>query len=159
MDITKGNPYAQALTLGFMAGLRSVTPVALLSRALQDKPVMLAGSPLAPLATPSAANVLAVLAAAELIGDKLPLGINRTDPIPFGGRVMAGAVIGAAIFTAHRQAVPVGALFGVGGAVAGALLGLRLRVAATDRLGLPGLLAGLIEDGLMTGGSLAALRL
>jgi uncharacterized membrane protein len=159
MDITKGNPYAQALALGFMAGLRSVTPVALLSRAVQDQPVVLSGSPLAWLATPPAANGLPLLAVAELVGDKLPLGINRTDPVPFAGRIAAGALIGATIFTAHRQAALAGAALGVGGAVAGTLLGLRLRVGATERLRLPGLLAGLIEDGLMAAGSLAALRL
>jgi hypothetical protein len=52
-----------------------------------------------------------------------------------------------------------GAALGVGGAVAGTLIGLRVRVGATERLGLPGLLAGLIEDGLMAAGSVAALRL
>jgi uncharacterized membrane protein len=69
------------LTLGAITGVRSMAgPAALAAR--YDGPIK---------------NVVAVLAAGEMIADKTSLVGNRIDPIPLAGRAVAGALVGGLI--------------------------------------------------------------
>ena len=90
------------------------------------------------------ARVTTALALGELVGDKLPNIGNRTDPGALFARVVAGAVIGAAVanLTAHdkRNAA-------IGGAVAAfvaAHLSFQFRKSLSRHL--PPVLAALVED-------------
>ena len=75
---------------------------------------------------------------AELAGDKLPQAPSRLAPAGLAARLAAGAAAGAVL--ARRSgstgsAVALSGLLGVGGAVAGSLLGVRGRSLAARRFG------------------------
>jgi uncharacterized membrane protein len=95
------------------------------------------------------------LSAAELAADKLPSIPRRTLPLPLAGRAASGAFVGQA---AARRGGLVPALVGAAAAVAAAFAAYHLRRLATDRLGVPNVVAGLAEDALAlaAGAALAA---
>jgi len=78
-----------------------------------------------------------LLAALELLGDKLPRTPNRTAPLGLALRMASAAGVALALRRRRGRAAAAGALtaIGVGCAVAGAFAGLRLRRALTRRLG------------------------
>ena len=89
--------------------------------------------------------ILSALAIGELINDKLPKSPSRKAPGPFFGRVVMGALCGAAL-GAHSQALIGGLIAGVLGAVAGTLGGYEARVRAAKAIGGKDLPIALIED-------------
>jgi uncharacterized membrane protein len=117
-----------ASLLGAATGMRSLLPLALLSLT-RSRPRDLR-------------LLLVPLAAAELVGDKLPRTPSRLTPVPLGIRILAGG-LGAAWLTRSRVA-PV--LAGVAGALAGAFLGSRARAVLPDSTGTPDLPWALAED-------------
>ncbi len=103
------------------------------------------------------ANVASVLAAGELVGDKLPNVGDRIAPGALLGRVAAGAVIGAAVanITGHERRNAA-----IGGAVAafvGAHLSFQFRKALSRHM--PALVAAVIEDAAVLGLAAAGTRL
>jgi len=78
-----------------------------------------------------------LMAALELLGDKLPRTPNRTAPLGLALRMASAAGVALALRRRRGRAAAAGALtaIGVGCAVAGAFAGLRLRRALTRRLG------------------------
>ena len=84
--------------------------------------------------------VAAVLAAGELITDKLPVTPGRTGPPGLAPRVAFGATAAAGLARREGDQYALPALVGVGTAVAAAFLGQRLRGVVADRFGsdLPG---------------------
>jgi uncharacterized membrane protein len=143
--------------LGVVAGLRSALPLALLVRTA-ERDGTLARLP-APVRRGPGARYLALAALGELVVDKLPQTGSRIEPERLGGRVAAGAVVGAAAARrAGRPMVP-GAVLGAAGAVAGSYAGYRLRKAVVERTSLPDPFVALGEDALALGlGSLAVRR-
>ncbi|WP_219904047.1 DUF4126 domain-containing protein [Stenomitos frigidus] len=117
-----------AFALGFVSGLRAFTAPAALFLARGG----------------IAGIVLAVLAVAELVGDKLPQMTSRTSPPALIARLISGGVVGWFIAAAHSGPAPVGAIIGVVGALVGAYGGKAARIAAIDRIG--AIPAALIED-------------
>ena len=90
------------------------------------------------------AGVTAMAALGELVGDKLPNAGDRVAPAPLASRVLAGALIGAAVagLTGHDKKNAA-----VGGAVAAFLsahLTFRFRRALSNHL--PSVAAALVED-------------
>lgn len=148
------------LLLGVTAGMRSQMPLALLTWAARDGRVDVGrGRPWSPLRSPKVGVAMAVSAAGELIGDKLPQTPSRLDPGPLGGRLVIGAVAGAAVSPGSRRSRVGGAMLGLAGAVAGAYSGYHARAALGQRTGIPDPVWGVVEDGAAIGiGSLALRR-
>jgi len=144
--------YLLALLIGIVAGLRAMTPPALVAWAAHLGWIDLSGSWLGFFANTWVRWILTLLAIVELVTDQLPSTPSRTVPIQFGARIATGALSGAALGTAGGAMVG-GLLAGVIGAVIGTLGGraLRARLAAAFGSDRP---AAFIEDAVAIGGAL-----
>jgi uncharacterized membrane protein len=142
------------LGIGVLAGLRSMTPPAAVSWAVHLGWLNLAGSRLANMGTTLAAVVLAILAFGELIADKLPFTPNRTAPGPLIGRILTGALCGAALAVAGGGALGMGVALGAIGAIAGTFGGYQVRRQLVKGAGLPDIVVALAEDLVAVGGAL-----
>ena len=133
----------RSILMGAVAGARAMTPLAALA-ATRGRggraPVLAAGT--------------VALAAGELAGDKLRSAPDRTVPAGIAGRLVSGAIAGAAC--AERDDRLAGALLGAAAAVAASHLTFRLRAAATRRWGQTA--SGLIEDGVAVVSAVALAR-
>lgn len=136
--------YLAALLLGVIAGLRAVTPVAAVSWAASLGILKLTGTPLAFLGAAITPWVVTLIAAGELLNDKLPKTPSRKVPVAFGARIASGGLAGAAVGLSAGAPIP-GLVLGVVGAVIGTLGGAwaRGRLAAAFGRDLP---AALVED-------------
>jgi uncharacterized membrane protein len=92
------------------------------------------------------ATILEAMAAVELVADKLPFTTSRTRPFSLLARATSGAVVGAALSPKLRRA---GAVVGAAAAVATTFGLHRLRGLLTNRLRVPNLIAGVLEDALV----------
>src|SRR5258705_1021386 len=108
--------YFLAFLIGVVAGLRSMTAPAVVSWAARLGWLHLENTSLAFLGFTATPYIMSVLAIGELINDKLPKTPSRKAPVPFGARIVTGALSGAVIGTAA------GSLSG--GLLAGALSGI-----------------------------------
>lgn len=108
-----------ALSLGFVAGLRTFTPVAA---------VLLVRGGIWGI-------VFAFPAVAEYVLDILPNTPSRTAPMGLFFRSASGAFVGWMISTMHGGSGFFGAIAGVVGAQIGAHAGLAARLAAISRIG------------------------
>ena len=144
--------YLLALLIGIVAGLRAMTPPALVAWAAHLGWLDLSGSWLGFLANAWVRWILTLLAVVELVTDQLPSTPSRTVPIQFGARIATGALSGAAVGTAGGVMVS-GLLAGIVGAVIGTLGGsaLRARLASAFGSDRP---AAFIEDAVAIGGAL-----
>ena len=150
--------YILCLLIGVVAGLRTMTAVAAVSWAAAFGALQLGQTWLAFLGYHWTPYVLTLLALGELGTDKLPSSPSRTVPIQLGARILAGAVSGAAI-GATRDALLIGAAFGIVGALIGTYAGAGFRSKLAKAFGrdLP---AGLLEDVVaIVGGALIVLVL
>src|SRR5690606_10363679 len=84
--------YWKAAGLGALAGVRSVGAPAVVAntRARRDQ-----GLITAPSLPPAWRGLLSLLAAGELVGDKLPFTPARTKPVSLLARVGSGALLGS----------------------------------------------------------------
>lgn len=137
--------YTASAAIGLVAGLRSMTAPAIVSRAAGSGDLRLNGTPLEKLGSPASANIFAALAAGELVADKLPFIPNRTDPGPLAARVASGGLCGAAICLATKRPALTGAVLGGLAAIGGAFLGYELRKRAAQN-GSPDFAVALVED-------------
>jgi uncharacterized membrane protein len=118
---------ALALTIGFVAGLRSMTAPAAVSWAACYGGLNLQGTPLHFLGSSLAVAIFSLAALAEYVADKLPRTPNRTSAGPLIGRILLGGLSGAALVTAHGGMLLGGAALGGVGAVIGAYVGYQVR--------------------------------
>ena len=140
-------PPARALLLGFVAGIRSQVPVALLAIETQRGDFDPGTGRLARRFGSNEGVVGAVVAfAGEVVADKLPVTPPRTTIGPFLQRLATGGTSGAAVHYDAGRSRPLGALLGATGAGAGAWAGSRARVLLAERTRLPGPLLGAAED-------------
>jgi uncharacterized membrane protein len=146
-------PCLLALLIGIVAGMRAMTAPAAISWAARLGQLILSGTWLGFLGHAWTPWILTLLAAGELVTDQLPSTPSRKDPFPFGARILMGAVCGAAL-TAGAGSLPLGAIAGIAGAVAGTLGGyaLRARMAAAFGSDRP---AALLEDAIAIGAAVA----
>jgi uncharacterized membrane protein len=144
--------YLLALLIGIVAGLRAMTPPALVAWAAHLGWLDLSGSWLDFLANVWVRWILTLLAVVELVTDQLPSTPSRTVPIQFGARIATGALSGAAVGAAGGAMLG-GLLAGIVGAVIGTLGGraFRARLAAAFGSDRP---AAFIEDAVAIGGAL-----
>ena len=144
--------YLLALLIGIVAGLRAMTPPALVAWAAHLGWLDLSGSWLGFLANAWVRWILTLLAIVELVTDQLPSTPSRKVPIQFGARIATGALSGAAVGTTGGAMLG-GLLAGIAGAVIGTLGGsaLRARLASIFGSDRP---AAFIEDAVAIGGAL-----
>jgi uncharacterized membrane protein len=151
-------PPARAVLLGFVAGLRSQVPVALLaieSRQGRFDP----GAGWLARRFGSSEGVAGSLVgfAGELVADKLPITPRRTTTGPFLQRLATGGTVGAAVHYDAGRSRPVGALLGAAGAGTGAWAGTTVRALVAERTRLPNPLLGAAEDVVAVGLALAVI--
>ena len=143
--------YLNAFQIGVIAGMRSMMAPALVSYKLSHKtPDPLPGSLLHFMTSSKTSTTLAVLAGGELIGDKLPQTPDRTAFPQVSGRLVSGALSGAALTEADGQSLAYGAVLGTVGAVVGTFA----RHWLTHEKGLPGSWVAVAEDLLALGAGL-----
>lgn len=136
--------YLLCLIIGVTAGLRAATPIAAISIGAWLGWIDLSATWAGFLGNIIAVIVLVMIAALELVGDKLPQARSRKLPPSFIGRVVSGALAGALLGLPSGDWI-VGLVAGALGAVGGTLGGFEARRWLAARLGrdLP---AALIED-------------
>lgn len=134
--------YLRTTTLGFVAGLRSMMPLAVLNWTSER----------AQSGTASPAQLLTTLAAlGEAVADKLPAVPSRTSPGPLTGRLVIGGLAGMVL--CKRAHIPpiLGIVTGAMGAAAGAFAGNYSRTWLSQATKIPDLLWGGLEDILALG--------
>ena len=99
-------------------------------------------------------DVFALLAAGEMVADKLPFIGDRIDAGPLAARALMGAAVGAAVAYEERDNLLVGGLVGAATAVAVAHLAFHAR----KRLAQSSPIGGAIEDALVMGLAAGAAR-
>ena len=148
--------YWHSLGIGFIAGMRAMSAPALLSyRLSRTIPTEHPKKPIQYLTNPKVATALEVLAAGELIGDKLPNAPNRTAPPQFISRIAMGVTCGAVVSEVEGQPKAIGAVLGGLGTIAGTLLFFNYRRYLDHDLGIPDTVGALVEDALTIGAGLA----
>ena len=133
-----------AVLLGVVSGLRAMLAPAAVSWAVHLGVLSVTNTPLAFMGYQYTPVIFTVLAIGELITDKLPKTPSRKLPVPFGARIVSGALVGATI-GASSQLLALGLIAGVIGAVVGTLGGAAVRGKLASAFGrdLP---AALTED-------------
>jgi uncharacterized membrane protein len=143
--------FALALGIGFVAGLRSLTPPAVVAWAAHLGWLNLHGSPLAFMGSTVAVVIFSLLAIGELVADKLPNTPNRTTVFPLSARIVTGALCGASLCAAAKASLIVGAMFGGIAAVIGAFLGYQIRKRLVTNLHIKDFFVAVCEDLLTIG--------
>jgi uncharacterized membrane protein len=138
----------RSVALGFVTGMRSQLPAALLAWRQQrgDLPEGVAG-PARMLQRRGAVTLTVLTAVGELVGDKLPKTPSRLEEGPFIGRLTLGATTGAGVAAAFGRSRVVGGVLGGLGAAAGSFAGARFRAHVAERTDVPDWACGLMEDG------------
>ena len=149
----------RTLGLGAITGVRSMAAPAILSRsAVEERIGSLEGTPFAALASPRVSTALRLLEIGEMIGDKTPIIPSRTSLLPLLGRAAIGAFAGAALFVSGERPMLAGAALGAVSATAAAYAAEGVRMQITERLGVPNVVAGLLEDGVVLFGGSRLMR-
>ena len=119
---------------------------------------MLDKSPLAFMQTIQTSKVFKVLAAGELIGDKMPKAPDRTSGPGLIGRTVSGALVGAAVYKASGHMPVVGGVIGGLSALTSTFGCFFLRKAIGKRFNIPDAFLGVAEDALVIGAGIALCR-
>lgn len=130
-----------AAGLGAVAGMRAFSAPAFLSHLMAREGGTARGR--------LGRALSSTLALGELVGDKLPGTPARIAPPALGARLLSGALVGAAVARRQKQPMLGPVLLGMAAAVASSYAFYALRRFATQRLHVPNVLAGLLEDALV----------
>jgi uncharacterized membrane protein len=137
---------AFALGIGFAAGLRSLTPPAVVTWAAHFGWLNLNNTPLAFMGSIITVVVFSILALFELFADLQPSTPKRTAPVPLIARIITGGLCGASVCAASNQSLIIGALLGAVGGVIGAFTGYEIRRRLVSGLNIKDLFIALLED-------------
>jgi uncharacterized membrane protein len=135
-----------AVGIGIVAGLRSLTPPAVVAWGAHVGWLNLHGSPLAFMGSTPAIAIFSLLALGELVADKLPMTPKRTAPAPLLARIVTGALCGACLCAAAGRSLIAGALLGGTGGVIGAFLGYEVRRRLVNNLHIRDFIVAVCED-------------
>ena len=135
--------------IGCATGLRSMSPLAVVSAVRHGRGRTSGGSP-ALIDHAGVSTVLIGLALLESVGDKLPAAPDRTAKVGIGARMLTGGLSAAAL--APRSQRFAAAVLGASGAVGAAFVGVHLRRRAMGRFGR--VATGLVEDAAAVGSAL-----
>jgi len=119
--------FAFALGIGFAAGLRSLTPPAVVAWDAHFGWLNLNSTPLAFMGSIITTVIFTALALLELFADLQPSTGKRTAPVPLIARILTGGLCGACVCAASNQSLIVGAILGAIGGVIGAFAGYDVR--------------------------------
>ena len=138
---------ALAFLIGFFNGARAFLAIAMVAWSAAFGWLDIAGTGLGWLGAPAPAAILILLAMGELYGDKRPEAPNRTVSYGLAGRVVLGALSGAALALGAADPASgwAGAGLGALGAAIGTFATLRLRLWLAAKFG-KDLPAALLED-------------
>lgn len=145
---------ALAFAIGVMAGLRSLTPPAVVCWMAHLGVIHLEGSKLSFMSSTAAVVVFTLLALFEIVNDKLPKTPPRTAPPGFIARIVTGAWSGAALTMAGGAALVGGLVAGIIGAAVGTYGGYFARTGVVKATGAPDLVIALLEDLIAIGGGI-----
>lgn len=134
-----GRAYLLAASAGALSGARSTAGPWTAAAAARGMPARGVARGLA-----SRAPLLSIMALAEALADKHPRIPPRVSPVPWLGRIGAGALAGAAIASHLGRDPKAGALLGGAAAGVATKVSSRARARLAERLREP--LAGLAED-------------
>jgi uncharacterized membrane protein len=140
--------------IGFATGLRSLTPLAVICWAAHAGWLQFAPSKLAFIGKWPTVTMLTLLAAAELLVDKLPQTPARTKAVGLTARVILGCVCAVLISVACSGHMVLAAIAGFIGAITGAFAGYHTRHVLVLRAGMPDFIVALTEDVIAIAGSL-----
>ncbi len=132
--------------LGFVAGLRALTPPAVVAWAAHFGWLDLKGTPLSFMGSTIALVILTLLALFELVNDLLPKTPKRTAAFPLGARIVTGGFCGACLEYAGHQGWIAGAILGGIGAIIGAFAGYEVRRRLVAALNTKDIFIALLED-------------
>lgn len=139
--------YISALILGFVAGMRTMMPIAVLAITLSRRPELApASDPVHWLTLRPVAILVGLAALGELVVDKLPRTPNRIALGPFLGRLILGGFAGAVLMQLGGINAWIGAACGAAGAIVGSLVMFYLRRAAGRATGIRDPYIGAVED-------------
>ncbi len=152
--------YARIAALGFVAGLRSMMPFAILSRTYETNGAAhdALPRPLRLLDSGATRGLTAVAAAGEVVGDKLPMVPSRLQPGPLAGRLAVGALAGATLSHRTPVALAIGTALGAAAAGAGSAAGYYARKRLGDATSVPDPAWAVLEDSLALGLGLLSVR-
>ncbi len=136
-----------AFLVGVASGMRAFAGLTLVSQKFSsEKVTAFADGPLSFLASPKTASVMKLLAAGEVLGDKLPNAADRTEPASLAFRVAAGATSAALLSKSQGHSPAMGAFLGAAGALAGTFTFFHLRRFLNHDENIPDPLLAVIED-------------
>jgi uncharacterized membrane protein len=138
--------FAFALGIGFTAGLRSLTPPAVVAWGAHLGWLNLNNSPLAFMGSIIAVIIFSLLALFELFVDLQPSTQKRTAPVPLIARILTGALCGACICAATNQSLIIGAILGGVGGIIGAFAGYETRKKLVAALNIKDIFIAVLED-------------
>ena len=138
--------FALAFGVGVAAGLRSLTPPAVVAWAAHLGWLNLNNSPLAFMGSIITVVIFSILALFELFVDLQPSTPKRTAPVPLGARILMGGLCGACLYAASNQPLVIGAILGAVGGVIGAFAGYEIRRRSVAALQVKDIFIALLED-------------
>jgi uncharacterized membrane protein len=144
---------AFAFLIGFLAGLRSLTPPAAVAWGAHLGWLKLQGG-LAVMATTPAVINFTILAVLEIAADKWPRLPSRTAGFALVARMLTGALAGACVAQAGAESALLGAALGAIGGVAGGFGGYLVRRQLVRVLQVPDFTIAIVEDAIAIGGCL-----
>ena len=152
MKIIITKPHWQVITLGILAGMRSMAAPAMTSRLLSGHHTKaLEHTPLNFMQNSVTANILSTMALSEFVGDKVPSAPDRISPPGLIGRGISGMLAGASIYKASGGNWYAGAALGGVTAIAATFGSFYLRKYVAKQAHLIDPLIGSIEDSLVLG--------
>lgn len=142
-----------AFLIGLLNGLRTFTPPAAVAWAAHLGWLKLEGT-LALIGSVPAVAIFTLLAAAELVADKMPWIPNRTSIPGLIARIIMGKLAGACVAAAGGRSIWLGALCGAVGGIAGTFGGYQARTRSVKALNKPDIYVALVEDLICVAGCL-----
>ncbi|MFL6449830.1 MAG: DUF4126 family protein [Bryobacteraceae bacterium] len=150
--------YGGAAVLGAVSGMRSMAAPAIVSRLAHTGLLPLQDSQIKFLGHKNSAKTMALMAAGEMIADKLSFIPKRTAVFPLMARAASGALSGIAFTKARKRSAVAGALIGSLAAVGATYGAYKLRKTAAEGLHLPDSILAIAEDALVAACGFALLK-
>jgi uncharacterized membrane protein len=133
--MSKSSVIWSAAGFGIIAGMRSGSAPALLSNHFcKHKNNALRGSKWKWFCSKPASNIFSVMAAGEVLADKMPSIPDRISPPGLAGRAVSGALAGMVLDKATKGRTPVAPLVGAGAAIAAAFASFYGRKALSRKI-------------------------